>query len=192
MSWRGQGTYTQTIPTSNVRLGDYLVPEAASFAFEGENGDPDMLVQFKVRDGRPQCTEVHLHTKPNGRAVRTSDLHALSLDVLTVSVFTALSKRFTYDPDTGMTTAMHHVMDEREFWRAVNDTEEAVKNPKRGVTEAELENVARIYRENVVHKPVEAVRAALGYGSDRTAARRVEQARSAGLLPPTTPGKRRA
>jgi hypothetical protein len=31
-----------------------------------------------------------------------------------------------------------------------------------------------------------------GYASERTAARRVQQAREAGLLPKTTPGKRRA
>jgi hypothetical protein len=32
----------------------------------------------------------------------------------------------------------------------------------------------------------------LGYKSERTAARRVQQAREAGLLPATTPGKRKA
>jgi Holliday junction resolvasome RuvABC DNA-binding subunit len=56
--------------------------------------------------------------------------------------------------------------------------------------DAELKEVARVYRENVDSRPVEAVEA-LGY-SRRTAARRIQQARLKGLLPPTTQGKRKA
>ena len=60
------------------------------------------------------------------------------------------------------------------------------------VTRAELEEVARIYREHVDASPTRAVAMLGGYASERTAARRVQQAREAGLLPKTTPGKRRA
>jgi hypothetical protein len=64
--------------------------------------------------------------------------------------------------------------------------------PRRGVTQPELEQVAKIYRDNVSTKPVQQITTIMGYRSERTAARRVQQARDAGLLPPTTPGKRKA
>ena len=115
----------------------------------------------------------------------------LALDAMTLSVFARLALKSTYDAETNVTT-MVPIMDEREFWRAVNDVDAAVKAPRRGVTRAELEQVANVYRHNVDAKPVQQVAAIMGYGSERTAARRVQQARDAGLLPPTTPGKRKA
>lgn len=176
---------------SLVRLGDFVVPVRASWVFEGANGDPDAEVHFEVREGRPQCVEVSLKSKPNGRSVRTSDLGQLSLDAMTTSIYARSSQMAVYDPETNVTT-MSPITDERAFWAAINATDAAVKAPRRGTTKAELEQVAKVYRDNVGGRPVEAVAAVMGYGSQRTAARRVEQARDAGLLPPTTPGKRKA
>jgi hypothetical protein len=59
------------------------------------------------------------------------------------------------------------------------------------VSRAELEEVAQVYREHVASSPTRMVAMLCGY-SERTAARRVQQARAAGLLPKTTPGKRKA
>ncbi len=87
---------------------------------------------------------------------------------------------------------MTQVLDERELWRAISEVNEAVEAPRRGVTRLELEQVAKVYRENVHGSPVKAVQVSLGCNSERTAARRVEQARDEGLLPPTTAGKRKA
>jgi hypothetical protein len=50
---------------------------------------------------------------------------------------------------------------------------------------------AKIYRQHIDDRPTEAVSRAFGK-SHRTAARWVQQAREAGLLPDTTPGKRKA
>jgi hypothetical protein len=69
---------------------------------------------------------------------------------------------------------------------------EARKARRGAVSKAELEQVAKVYREHLVGGPTAAVRLLLGYKSERTAARRVQQARAAGLLPATTPGKRKA
>ena len=57
----------------------------------------------------------------------------------------------------------------------------------RGIRTADLQMVT-----NLDASPTAAVRMLLGYKSERTAARRVQQAREAGLLPATTPGKRKA
>jgi len=193
MVWVGRGRVSRQfgVKDNDVRIGDFVMPRRASAFVDGANGEPDLEVHFEVRDGRPQCVDVHATAKPDGRPLRTSDLHVLALDAMTLSVFARLALKSTYDAETNVTT-MVPIMDEREFWRAVNDVDAAVKAPRRGVTRAELEQVANVYRHNVDAKPVQQVAAIMGYGSERTAARRVQQARDAGLLPPTTPGKRKA
>jgi hypothetical protein len=75
------------------------------------------------------------------------------------------------------------------------------RQERRKVIDAEVEEAARLYRE-VLHKheagdlpgkakPVEYVRTVTGW-SQRTAARRIEQARERGLLPATTKGRAKA
>jgi hypothetical protein len=61
---------------------------------------------------------------------------------------------------------------------------------RRAAWHTELQEVARVYREHLTEAPVEAVARAMGYPLS-TAPRKVQQARAAGYLPPTTPGKRR-
>ena len=61
----------------------------------------------------------------------------------------------------------------------------------RGATREELEAVAATYRANIGWNPTEAVQRAYGY-TPRTASRRVQQARDAGLLPNTTQGRKLA
>lgn len=55
---------------------------------------------------------------------------------------------------------------------------------------ADLERVAAVYLEHVADKPVEAVAEDLDC-SRATASRRIKAAADAGLLPPTTPGRKR-
>ena len=61
----------------------------------------------------------------------------------------------------------------------------------RGATREELEAVAATYRANIEWNPTEAVQRIYGY-TPRTASRRVQQARHAGLLPDTTQGRKLA
>lgn len=193
MGWIGSGSLSHGLGGMGdlVRLGDYVVPRALTWKVEGDKGEPDLAVDFEVRNGRPECVGVRVSAKPGGRQVRTSDLQMLALDAITVSAFGRSALHSTYDPETNVTT-MEPIGSEQEFWAAINAADAAVKAPHRGTTQAELEQVAKVYRDNLHGRPVAAVHIALGYGSERTAARRVEQARAAGLLPPTTPGKRKA
>lgn len=82
-----------------------------------------------------------------------------------------------------------HVATSREDRRAIGRAMKGTRGRPR-VPDAELERAADIYRSEPRH-PVQAVAAMLDL-SPRTAARRIEQARKAGLLPPTTPGKAKA
>lgn len=192
MGWVGESRVTRQFGKGNdVRIGDFVMPKEAEWIIEGAKGDPDAVVRLEVRDGRPQVVDVRVTAKPDGRAVRTSDLQIMSLDALAISVFARLAMRSSYDPETNL-TRLAPIADEREFWLAVNAADAAVKAPHRGSTRAELEQVAKIYQESVAHKPVLAVMTTMGYKSERTAARRVEAARAAGLLPKTRQGKARA
>jgi hypothetical protein len=107
-------------------------------------------------------------------------------------VFSQLASTYRASRDEPDTVLLFRPADEAEARRLERDLHEARKAQRGTVTRAELEEVARIYREYVDSSPTQAVAALGGYDSQRTAARRVQQAREAGLLPKTTPGKRRA
>jgi hypothetical protein len=62
------------------------------------------------------------------------------------------------------------------------------REARRRVTDETLREVARVYRENVENNPTAAVAAYTGR-AHRTAALYVQQARAAGFLGRTTPGK---
>lgn len=193
MAWTGTGKIKNKLTGSAglLRLGDFVVPKQLEFEFTGDEGTPDFVAKFEVRNGRPECVELTFRAKPDGRGIRTSDLHVIQIDGMKTGMYADRAMRATVDHETNVTT-MEPVTDERELWRAINEVNEAVKAPQRGITRPELEQVAKIYRENVDGSPVKAVQASMNYNSERTAARRVEQAREHGLLPATTPGKRKA
>lgn len=169
-------------------LGDTFVPSAVELRGEGERGAPNLHVRFEIRDGIPEVVSFHLDSTTSGRGVRTADLREWNLDGLAFNAFMHFAG--IRDPN-GSGTAMggYGFSDEREYWQARGDVERASER-RPGVSAGELEDVARIYRAHIETRPTEAVQK-LGY-SRRTAARRVQQARAAGLLPPTSRGKKGA
>lgn len=191
--WSGRSTWSRTLLSRDlVPLGDFVFPRKVEWRFEGENGDPNLKASFEYREGRPQCVAVEVTASPDGRAVRTADLAVLEVDKMTVTAFTQFAMHSTFDPERNSTELTPVDLDnEREFWAVINGVETAVKAPRRGVTQAELERVADIYRRDADRDPTRAVEIELGYGSRRTAERRLKQAEQAGLLPSTTPGKKR-
>lgn len=191
--WSGRSTWSQKFGARNlVPLGDFVFPRKVDWRFEGEKGDPNLKASFEYRDGRPQCVAVEVTASPDGRPVRTADLVSLEVDKMIVTAFTQFAMHSTFDPERNVTELTPvDLDDEREFWAVINGVETAVKAPRRGVTQAELERVAEIYRREAQNDPTLSVKIELGYGSRRTAERRLKQAEEAGLLPPTTPGKKR-
>jgi hypothetical protein len=190
MGWSGRFTVEARPAAGYVRLGDTLVPRKVTFTFAGDDDTPDLAARFEVRDGRPGCVEIRVIAKKNGRGVRTADLVTFNVDALIVNAFRGLAQR-----ETGHTGAGYAVWGdvwarETENRAAQNDLYEARQRSRGTVTTAVLEDVARVYRENADTAPTKAVEEFFGY-SARTAARRVGQARTAGLLPPTTPGRKR-
>jgi hypothetical protein len=201
MAWRGEVCIEPRLGGRHggfTELGDAVVPRRAVYSHTSEGGEPDLQMYFEVRDGRPECTGIVFTTKPGGRGLRTADLQVLNLDAITRSVFTQVAAvRHRTNPSDGTpvpdnTVLFHTPRDEAGFRRLERDIYEARAAHRGAVSRAELEEVAQVYREHVASSPTRMVAMLCGYKSERTAARRVQQARAAGLLPKTTPGKRKA
>lgn len=168
----------------------HFYPSFVELEAEGKKGAPDVSVRFEMRDGVPDVVDFRITAKENGRAVRTADLNAWQpLEGLATNAFRrwARLKDPSEDPNTSNPYGPRH---EADAWKIRGDLETA-RGLNRGPSPAELEEVARVYRDAIDGRPTEAVQTMLGY-SRRTAARRVQQARAAGLLPATSPGKKNA
>ena len=191
MAWRGKTRVGSKFGGQHgglTQIGDVAVPRVAVYAHDGDIGEPDLEVTFEVRDGRPECVDFHVRAKPDGRGIRTADLQMVTnLDAMAVYLF----ERVAPVPGGSAFNWMWRQTEENAG-RARRAVYEARKARRGSVSKAELEQVAKVYREHLVGGPTAAVRMLLGYKSERTAARRVQQARAAGLLPATTPGKRKA
>lgn len=178
----------ETVGHERVWLGPTTqVPQHIRFVGVGLKGAPDLHAEFEIRDGVPEVTEFCMTAKPNGRGVRTSDLRAFTLDGFAYAAFMRFA---SYRVNETGTSVWDDAPSERDWWAMRKDYEDAAAANRRGPSAAELEDVARTYREHFHEQPTAAV-AGLGY-TRRTAARRIQQARAAGLLPPTTQGKRKA
>lgn len=184
MGWTGKLDFDANFGAGGVMLGEHLVPRKITARVDADNGDPDIVIQFEVRDGRPECVGFTVRSKRKGRGIRTADLGVFNIDGLTAWAF---AKVALGEGGTALSGP-----DPEQMATAARDVHRARKGRPRTATRAELERVAQVYREHVDGSPIQAVRQLCGYGSERTAARRVEQARATGLLPATTPGKRRA
>ena len=207
MVWRGIGTfaadarrYARGQWSGDVRVGDVMVPRFAFNRFTGHGADPDLEARFEMRDvdGRrtnyvPTCVELHITAKRGGRGITAQDLSDLGLDELSVAVFDNLALHIQSEAD-GVLEMTAGPVDADQADRSRRDLQQAAQaaGPR-----SELELVAAVYTEHLDGSPVVAVQAALATrrGHDvsyRTAARRVQAARAAGLLPPTEPGVRKA
>lgn len=180
----------------------HLYPAAVIFEARDPRGSgPDIVARCEIRAGVPEVVDLRVTAKPDGRPVRSVVLDGVpNMRTLAVDAF----RKYAYRRDDPVIAALRAgenpglieiaaaagPRDDRESWKIENDLMTAQEQSQSGPAPTELEKVATVYREAVGEKPVEAVQFYLGV-SYRTAARRVEQARAKGLLPPTTQGKRK-
>lgn len=195
-----------------VVLGSRVkVPRRVGYVHHGRRGSPSARLVFEIRDGSPTCIEVTVTAGVDGRGVKTGDLETLpSLDNLARNAFAelAVAQYAGDDPSDLIVVGQNGEVDQEATAAKVMEsiaqklqTQEAWKHKRKatavraldeGQRADELEAVARIYREHLNARPIEAVQSLMGYESTRTASRRVQEARRAGFLPPTTRGKARA
>ena len=196
MAWGGSIRFEPLVGGRHggyVPWGDAAVPRRVRMTMEGYSGAPDLKLLFELRDERPECVEVTVTTKPGGRGIAASDLQVLQrrLGALVAEAFGRVAAKPFYRARDGQFAGAYGSIGEERYTRVVRDLYEARASRRGTVTRAELEEVARIYREHLKAGPTRMVGVLLGL-RERTAARRVQQAREAGLLPKTTPGKRKA
>jgi hypothetical protein len=172
-----------------VRIGDRLLPREAFVEFPSDESSPGLRMRLAVVDGVPQCREITIWAKDDGREVRTSDLRAIPLETWIEDLFGLVAARITEEGTDGSVAAVTEFSEDRAR-EAAKVVQRARAAGRRTITRERLEEVAEIYRANPA-RPTEAVSRALGV-QHTTAAKYVQRARGGGLLPPTTRGKARS
>jgi hypothetical protein len=188
MTWPGKTYIGSDAPS--VRLGDALVSKKVEWGHNGDNGHPDVVMRFEVRDGRPECVGIVITAKPDGRGIQTSDLEDLRIDPRAQQAFRHHAFPITDDQVNVQRLAADMAPTDPDYATVDKSVHEARHGQRKPVARAELETVARVYRTHVAGNPTRAVQEWFQY-SPRTAARRIRQARDAGLLPDTTKGKKK-
>lgn len=178
-----------------VRLGDREVPRVVRAEIgDPLSGDPLVRVYLEVVGDRPQCRQVHFVSvpeagawmmDPHGRELRQGDIDGFRIAEWIERVF-VLSAWPAYLRD-----AVGPGVTGTDYREAASQALHEFHGKPRRVDRAFLEQVAEVYRRNVDNNPTQSIERAFGT-SYRTAARYVERARAADLLPETTPGKRKA
>ncbi|WP_205874448.1 DUF6214 family protein [Mycobacterium camsae] len=181
----GTATYDAYDPDDWVAVGDRWVPRRID-VYSSLPKKPDFKMTIEVRQGVPVCVEVTVQARPDGRDVRKRDLD-VPLDEWVDSIVAACSAVGDVDEAGRL----------KRIRKPASNRHAAMANARRArsgrprMEPQRLQEAADIYRAHVANRPNVAIMRAFGV-SERTAARYVELARKAGLLPPTTPGKKKA
>jgi hypothetical protein len=181
--------YVEFPATDRVEVGDRVMPTWVDVVMPGDGDQPRLTLRLEVVDKVPQCRQVTITSSEGGREVRPADLKAVHVTEILEEVFAMLAGRVV---DEGGRTVIVEEWGERAQSEAVQQIAAARKGRHaRSVTPGFLQEVAEVYRSNIKGNPTQAVQTAFSV-SKRMASEYVKRAREAGLLPPTTPGKKHA
>jgi len=161
-----------------AQVGAYAMPARIEVNLSTGLHDPDIELVVRVISGVPRCTELVITRREDGREVRPKDLAAIDLETMVEVV----SARWLgeIEPDGGVGFGMGMVFDAdwtRQARRAITKLRDGSRRP---VTTAELQQVADVYNAHETGG-LEAVMVAIRK-SESTAARRIRDARKAGLI----------
>ncbi|MET8521515.1 hypothetical protein [Nocardioides sp. NPDC004968] len=181
-SWHWEEMESSALDGS-VTLGGLVYPRRVIGAAQtSDRGGPQVRVVFEMRDdGTPVAVEARFTSDPDGRGLRTADLAAFRVENAAKRAFQGFAVPVSGGP------LMSRTPDERR--QISRDLDRAVSK-RRPPTDAHLREIAEVYRTALDEgrRPTQAVADTFDL-SARTAARRVEQARAAGILPKTSKGK---
>lgn len=173
-------------------VGDRALPRTVNVHFSGAGGQPSLDLVLALRDGAPECRELHLISHEDGRAVRPLDLDAIRLRDWVDDVYAACAMPARTDK-SGKSTVLS-VPGSGDTLQTLSGFAETRKGKgARRLTDALLREAAEVYRANIDDKPIRKVAAHFGV-SERSASSYITKARdpAVGLLPPTTRGKKQA
>ena len=149
-----------------------------------------MELVFEVRDGRPQCREVHVLVTEKGHEVTVSAFAGIRIDD---ALEMAIKHLFTgYSGEIDDPSHRRMQQDDSKTMRyalsAVQETRSARAARKVKITDAMLRDVAEVYRANLSNRPTAAVAEHVGM-EHRTGAIYVKQTRERGFLGAAVKGK---
>lgn len=159
------------------------VPSRIDVDFSRDSTAPIRKLKIEIRRGSPECTEINLAARPEGRCLRPSDLEAIELENWIDDIVSECTWHVT--PDGFISRPGEQ--------RGRDAIRQARKAGRRKVTPELLQRVAELYRTHIDNHPIDAVSDEFDV-SYRTAARYVELCRSDefALLPKTQQGKKKA
>lgn len=167
----------------HVAVGSLSMPTYVEARFYGVD-EPDNWVRVELRDNVPRIVALGWLSAPNAREVMSKDVRDLDFSYVIDTLYTAavrdkkMSDRASSDADIAFETAVRHSLQERRTGKRRIDTEF-------------LREVAKVYRANIDHAPVQAVSRTFGV-KHRQASDYANKARERKLLPPTEQGKAKA
>jgi hypothetical protein len=184
--------FTLRASGEHVWVEDTLVPTFVEFTVGGLDGQPTTFARVEVRDGVPALVELRFTASADERDIRQADLRAVQVRALVEDLVAGLSFPVRAERD-GSTTLVITDPDGSPPYSGALKTMQRARSGKatRTITPELLARVAQIYRANVPDRPTLAVQRAFMV-SPRMASEYVQRARRAGLLPPTSPGKKKA
>lgn len=146
----------------------------------GAGDQPDAEAECLLVDGVPEVRTLTFRSKYNGRPVQVAHLRALSTDLAMKAFELAADEVRETGPDS-----FEYLGPSTEYPRRASAARAGLR------LTPDLQEVAQTYLDNVNAEggPRRAVQR-LGF-TERTADRRIKQAEQAGLLPTTSPGKKR-
>jgi hypothetical protein len=169
-----------------VTVGTSVVPRRLDVMMQGDGYQPALTMRIEVLSGVPQCRALSIEAVEGGREITTNDLRSVRLADWIEGILASVALDLVEDRDDGTRVSAYGSTTTRSATKAVR----RARQPRK-ITPEVLGRVAEIYRANVDGKPTLAVKRSFGVG-ERAAAGYVQRARAAGLLPQTTPGKKRA
>jgi hypothetical protein len=164
-----------------VLVGDHHVPEELTLELDGDEGRPSTIARMVVQAGRPELVEVRLISRPGEPGIRQTDLRQIE-----VAAMLDLLAGYAVRIEDG--TVTWGGPEEPAYAAAAGALKQS--RSARRITPEFLQSVADVYVANIDQNPTQAVRRHY-FVSERMASEYVQRARRAGLLPPTTPGRKK-
>ena len=165
-------------------VGDVVIPRVIDVEVPGDGHVPSLAMCIEVVAGVPQCRMLKIESTDSGREVSGHDLASVNV-TRWVDAIVAITAVDVIGTDADPVRRLNRPTDDQ----AANIAFQRARQPRR-VTLAVLAKVADVYRANLDGNPVQAVSRSFGVGNSAAAAY-VLRARKSGLLPPTTPGKKK-
>lgn len=174
-------------PRNWVRVGDRLMPRRVAVDMPGVDGNPRLQMDLEVLDGRPQCRSVRIESVDGGREIQKLDLRSVEVGRWMEDIFAAFALEVVEESGGEIKAVASFDFDaEIGALGAIQGARKARK-----ITPDLLREVAAVYRANIRGNPTQAIADRFGV-SHRQASNYRKRAEEAGLLPPTTRGKKRA